>query len=174
MLRNTRRPGKLFKTGVSRIASDGDYQHYLPRWLVLLPRRCGHMRPAAGLLSAMGARLLQSYRHTDSHSAANTKVKVDNSHNSHARYLVTTRCDSVVFYSEFPATLSPPRSSASILSEHVYVLTADLLSGSRLGAALGAAPPRQPPTAGKSVQKSVQKRLQSGSSAVADMVGSNT
>ena len=114
------------------------------------------------------------YRATDSHSAANTKVKVDNSHNSHARYLVTTRCDSVVFYSEFPATLSPPRSSASILSEHVYVLTADLLSGSRLGAALGAAPPRQPPTAGKSVQKSVQKRLQSGSSAVADMVGSNT
>ena len=113
------------------------------------------------------------YRATDSHSAANTKVKVDNSHNSHARYLVTTRCDSVVFYSEFPATLSPPRSSASILSEHVYVLTADLLSGSRLGAALGAAPPRQPPTAGKSVQKSVQKRLQSGSSS-ADMVGSNT
>ena len=114
------------------------------------------------------------YRATDSHSAANTKVKVDNSHNSHARYLGTTRCDSVVFYSEFPATLPPPRSSASILSEHVYVLTADLLSGSRLGAALGAAPPRQPPTAGKSVQKSVQKRLQSGSSAVADMVGSNT
>ena len=115
------------------------------------------------------------YRATDSHSAANTKVKVDNSHNSHARYLGTTRCDSVVFYSEFPATLSPPRSSASILSEHVYVLTADLLSGSRLGAALGAAPPRQPPTAGKSVQKSVQKRLQSGSSSVvADMVGSNT
>ena len=113
------------------------------------------------------------YRHTDSHSAANTKVKVDNSHNSHARYLVTTRCDSVVFYSEFPATLSPPRSSASILSEHVYVLTADLLSGSRLGAALGAAPPRQPPTAGKSVQKTVQKRLQYGSSS-ADMVGSNT
>ena len=114
------------------------------------------------------------YTATDSHSAANTKVKVDNSHNSHAsRYLVTTRCDSVVFYSEFPATLSPPRSSASILSEHVYVLTADLLSGSRLGAALGAAPPRQPPTAGKSVQKSVQKRLQSGSSS-ADMVGSNT
>ena len=111
------------------------------------------------------------YRATDSHSAANTKVKVDNSHNSHARYLGTTRCDSVVFYSEFPATLSPPRSSASILSEHVYVLTADLLSGSRLGAALGAAPPRQPPTAGKSVQK----RLQYGSSsAVADMVGSNT
>ena len=173
MSRNTRRSGKLFKTGVGRIASDGDYQHYLmPRWLVLLPRRRGHMRPAAGLLSAMGARLLQT---TDSHSAANTKVKVDNSHNSHARYLVTTRCDSVVFYSEFPATLSPPRSSASILSEHVYVLTADLLSGSRLGAALGAAPPRQPPTAGKSVQKSVQKRLQSGgSSAVADMVGSNT
>ena len=143
----------------------------MPRWLVLLPRRCGHMRPAAGLLSAMGARLLQT---TDSHSAANTKVKVDNSHNSHARYLGTTRCDSVVFYSEFPATLSPPRSSASILSEHVYVLTADLLSGSRLGAALGAAPPRQPPTAGKSVQKRLQKRLQSGSSAVADMVGSNT
>ena len=96
------------------------------------------------------------YRATDSHSAANTKVKVDNSHNSHARYLGTTRCDSVVFYSEFPATLSPPRSSASILSEHVYVLTADLLSGSRLGAALGAAPPRQPPTAGKSVQKRLQ------------------
>ena len=48
------------------------------------------------------------YRATDSHSAANTKVKVDNSHNSHARYLGTTRCDSVVFYSEFPATLSPP------------------------------------------------------------------
>ena len=47
------------------------------------------------------------YRATDSHSAANTKVKVDNSHNSHARYLGTTRCDSVVFYSEFPATLSP-------------------------------------------------------------------
>ena len=115
------------------------------------------------------------YRATDSHSAANTKVKVDNSHNSHARYLVTTRCDSVVFYSEFPATLSPPRSSAPILSEHVYVLTADLLSGSRLGAALGAAPPRQPPTAGKSVQKRLQKRLQSGSSSVvADMVGSNT
>ena len=115
------------------------------------------------------------YRATDSHSAANTKVKVDNSHNSHARYLGTTRCDSVVFYSEFPATLSPPRSSASILSEHVYVLTADLLSGSRLGAALGAAPPRQPPTAGKSVQKRLQKRLQSGSSSVvADMVGSNT
>ena len=115
------------------------------------------------------------YRATDSHSAANTKVKVDNSHNSHARYLGTTRCDSVVFYSEFPATLSPPRSSAPILSEHVYVLTADLLSGSRLGAALGAAPPRQPPTAGKSVQKRLQKRLQSGSSSVvADMVGSNT
>ena len=113
------------------------------------------------------------YTATDSHSVANTKVKVDNSHNSHARYLVTTRCDSVVFYSEFPAPLSPPRSSASILSEHVYVLTADLLSGSRLGAALGAAPPRQPPTAGKSVQKSVQKRLQYGSSS-ADMVGSNT
>ena len=112
------------------------------------------------------------YRATDSHSAANTKVKVDNSHNSHARYLGTTRCDSVVFYSEFPATLSPPRSSASILSEHVYVLTADLLSGSRLGAALGAAPPRQPPTAGKSVQKSVQKRQYGSSSA--DMVGSNT
>ena len=173
MSTNTHSPGDLLKTGglaVSRIASDGDYQHYLmPCWLVLLPRRCGHMRPAAGLLSAMGARLLQSYRHTDSHSAANTKVKVDNSHNSHARYLVTTRCDSVVFYSEFPATLSPPRSSAPILSEHVYVLTADLLSGSRLGAALGAAPPRQPPTAGKSVQK----RQYCSSSAV-DMVGSNT